>query len=385
MKKSLIALVVIAIVCAFSFALAASFSDVPEDMWANKQIERWADEKVVVGYEDGTYRPSNLITRAEFATIVVKLFNPEKEADLSKYKDVKSTDWYYSNLAKAVAMGAIEEFNSTEMRPNAYVTRQEAVVILNSVIKFAPARKDAIKDFTDYEEIADYAEEDVEVFSEREYVIGYPDGSFKPAGTITRAEAATILDRIFKMIITKPGTYDCDGINVNQFVVVKSTGVTLENTDQANIIFLNEDVKEGTKGPSDDEKKVAVVINAGATSKTTGRTVTGGGSGSSSTAKTLVVNVKDNGDAYAVTSNGVKLKDGKKFTVKVNGTAIVSSKVASKDSIVNACFYKNIVIYIYSIGICIIWLAHKYKNTYTFDEYSILSQLSKCYNSLRDR
>ena len=112
MKKSLVALFIIAIVCSFSFAFAARFSDVPSDMWAASQISRWADEKVVVGYEDGTYRPSNLITRAEFATIIVKLFGPIKEADISKYKDISKDDWFYENLSKAVAMGSIEEYNS---------------------------------------------------------------------------------------------------------------------------------------------------------------------------------------------------------------------------------------------------------------------------------
>ena len=332
MKKGIIALLIVAIVCSFACAFAATFSDVPEDMWAYKQIEKWADENIVVGYEDGTYKPQNLITRAEFATIVVKLFNPEKVADLSKYTDVKTSDWFYDNMAKAVGMGAIEEVTSTTMRPNAYVTRQEAVVILNSIIKFAPARKDAIKDFADYDEIADYAEDDVEVFSEREYVIGYPDGTFRPADTITRAEAATILDRIFKLIITKPGTYDCDGINVNQFVIVKSVDVVLKNSDQANIIYLNDTVKKDTEGPTDAAKAVSVVINPGTSgSKTTGRT-SGGGSGTS-TNKTLVINVKDNGDMYAVTSNGVKLKDGGKYTIKVNGDTIVNAAKASKDDI----------------------------------------------------
>ncbi len=326
MKKSLIALVVIAIVCAFSFALAASFTDVPSDMWASSQIERWADEKVVVGYDDGTYKPSNLITRAEFATIVVKLFNPEKEADLAKYKDVKETDWYYSNLAKAVGMGAIEEASTTTMRPNTYVTRQEAVVILNSILKLAPARKDAIKDFEDYEEIADYAEEDVEVFSEREYVVGYPDGTFRPADTITRAEAATILDRVFKLIVSDKGTFDCDGIGVNGVVVVKSSGVTLENADQVGrFIFLDEATKKSTKGVSDDDKKNAIVINA-TESKTTGRT-SSGGSSSSTSAKYATYTIKKSGTEYAVSRNGVKPEDGKRLKITVNSKPVVNEVI----------------------------------------------------------
>ena len=327
MKKSLIALVIIAIVCAFSFALAATFSDVPEEMWASKQIERWADEKIVVGYDDGTYKPSNLITRAEFATIVVKLFNPEKEADLAKYKDVKETDWYYTNLAKAVGMGAIEEASTTTMRPNTYVTRQEAVVILNSILKFAPARKDAVRDFEDYDEIADYAEEDVEVFSEREYVVGYPDGTFRPADTITRAEAATILDRIFKLIVSDKGTFDCDGIGVNGVVVVKSSDVTLKNADQVGrFIFLDEATKKSTKGVSDDGKKNAIVINA-TESKTTGRTSSGGSSSSSTSAKYATYTIKKSGTEYAVSRNGVKPVDGKRLKITVNGTPVVNEVI----------------------------------------------------------
>jgi len=338
MKKGLVALLVFAMVCILSTAFAVSFPDVSRDMWAYEPIERWAGERVIVGYDDGTYKPNNLITRAEFCEIVVKIFGPTKEADLSKYTDVSKNDWFYSSLAKAVQMGAIEPASTTRMKPNDYVTRQEAVVILNAVLKFAPARKSAVKEFEDYEEIADYAENDVEVFAERDYVIGYPDGTFRPAETITRAEAAQILQRIISLIITSKGGYDLTGIGVNQFVVIKATDVTVKNSDQANIIFLNDTVKESTKGMTGAQKANCVVINKGtdSDSKSTGRTSSSGGSSSSD--KVTVINIKNNGDQYAVTGNNVKLKNGGKLTVKVNGTAVFTRYTVNSNTIMTKLF-----------------------------------------------
>ncbi|MBR6253333.1 MAG: S-layer homology domain-containing protein [Clostridia bacterium] len=334
MKKFLVALFIIATVCSFSLAFAGRFSDVPDNMWAAEQIGRWADEGVVMGYEDGTYRPSNFITRAEFATMIVKMFEPIKVADLAKYKDVSKDDWFYENLAKAVAMGSIEEDTSSSMRPNAYVTRQEAVVILNSVLKYAPAYKDAIKDFGDYDEIADYAEEDVEVFAERDYVVGYPDGTFRPADTITRAEAATILDRIFKLIINVKGEFDCTGIGVNNVIIVKADNVTLKNADQVGrIIFLNDTVKKNCKGITEDARKNSIVINpgSGSDSKTTSRTSSSGGSSSgSSTSKIATFTVKKTGNKFALTRNGVAAQNGRRLKIVVDGKTVVNEIINEK-------------------------------------------------------
>ena len=246
MKKLIIAVLMLVVVLSTS-VFAATFTDVADTYWAKAAIDRWVEEEVITGYPDDTYKPKSYITRAEFSSLVVKLFEPETKADISKYTDVKETAWYYDAMAKAMGMKAIEEATSTTLRPNANVTRQEAVVILNSILGFeAKNGKESLKEFTDYNEIADYAEDDIAAFAEKEYVIGYPDGSFQPSGTITRAEAAQILSRVLALIIKEEGEYDL--ANVDDTVLVKAENVTLKNADKANLVFLNDKIKSSLKG-----------------------------------------------------------------------------------------------------------------------------------------
>jgi len=285
MKKSLIAVLVIALVCLSAVSFAKTFSDVTNH-WAKSSIDRWSNEGVINGYSDGTYKPESNITRAEFSVFICKIFEPTKKADISKYKDVDKDAWYYDYMSKAVAMGVIEPTSSSRMSPDALVSRQEMVVTINSVIKFAAKDgKKAIKEFSDYAYIGEYAEDDVEAFAERKFVIGYPDGEFKPSRPITRAEAATIFDRLIFDIVDEKGDFDAEG--TDRVIIVKAKNVNIKNGSKATIVFLNDDIKDSTKGLTKDQKNDSVVINPSekSSSKSTGR---GGSSSSSSTTKTDV-------------------------------------------------------------------------------------------------
>ncbi len=333
MKKSILALFLLVSLLATS-AFAATFTDVPSYFWGKQAIDRWADEGIITGYPDGSYKPNNTISRAEFASLIVKIFEPIKTKDITEYQDVKATDWFYDVLSKAVAMNAIDEASKTTMRPNAAVTRQEAVVILNSILGLKANSLEACQKFTDYDEIASFAENDIAAFAEKEYVIGYPTGAFEPTGTITRAEAATILNRVLALIITESGEYDLS--KVSDTVLVKAKNVIVKNAEKANFVFLNEEVKETLEPLTKSEKNGFVVINA-EESKSTGRS--SGGSGSGTSTKTAVITVKTvtdpSGDYYEVHRNSVDVVAGGKITIKVDKTTVVSAaKVEDADSFI---------------------------------------------------
>ncbi len=339
MKKILFAILLIAVVGLSVTAFAATkFNDVPETHWAYKSIQRWADEKVIVGYSDGSYKPEETISRAEFAAMLCRLFEPTKKADLSKYKDVDKKAWYYDDLAKAVGAGIMEEETSTKMKPDSLVTRQEMVVTLNAIAKIVPEFKQkAIEYFSDYEAIGKYATDDVEAFAEREYVIGYPDGEFKPSRPITRAEAAAILDRIVFAIVDEKGTFDAKG--TDGIVFVKSKNVTLQNADDAIVIFLDEDVKTSTKGIDSKKKNNAVVINA-SSSKSTGRSSSSSSSTTSNKEVVITITKKGSNDsAYYIATKSANIKVGTttKVTFKYDGkSTVVEEKDITKDGMFNA-------------------------------------------------
>ena len=355
MKKLLvISVMMIALIIS---SVAFAYTDVKSDHWAFDAISKWSKEEVLLGYKDGTFKPENYITKAEFSSILVRLFEFVKTTDLSKYKDVKFEDWYYENMSKALASGVITEDTATTLRPGGLVTRQEATVMLNSVLKeVAKNGIEEIKKYTDYDEIGDYAEKDVEAFVESTRLVGYTDGSIKPVKPITRAEVTALLDRIFVYIAKTAGTYDMS--NSNGVILVKAKDVVITNGSNSKVIFLNDEIKESTTGVDASKKEESIVINpenpvvpeetkptTSSDTKTSGEKAdpskpassgdskkedkpSSGGSSSGTTTKTAVldvVTVKDTEDGpeyYKCVRNGVSVKLNQPVTIKVDGKVV---------------------------------------------------------------
>lgn len=332
MKKSLLFLAIALVVCMLPLtANAAQFTDV-EGHWAKSYIDRWSNEKVVNGYQDGTFKPNNNITRAEFIAMIIRVFEPIQKADLSKYADVTSSAWYYDTLSKAVAMGAIKGDSDTSIRPNDYITRQEAIVILNRILEIVNSSQEA--KFIDANEIASWAKSAILAFTENEYVNGYEDGSIKPTAYITRAEITKILDKAIGKIITTSGEVDVSGITGN--VVVKAENVTLVNDSNVKKVFaLNNSVKSNLK-----TSKAVTIINENVNTTTEPDNTNtenkddnegGSGGGGSQTAKTFTLTLKPKSNKYEVIKDG-ELKDGSKVTIIVDGNAIMKDKEFSENN-----------------------------------------------------
>ena len=100
MKKLLTKALMLAAILGFTSAatFAKDYADLPKDHWAYKQIQILTDFNVVVGYPDGNYRPEQNVTRAEFATMVIKAFEQQKKSNnlqnlLTYLKKTGSTEW----------------------------------------------------------------------------------------------------------------------------------------------------------------------------------------------------------------------------------------------------------------------------------------------------
>ena len=104
------------------------FPDVPNSHWASCDIDKLAVNDVVVGYPDGMFRPNRYISRAEFATMLVKGFNLNCDLDRqSKFSDVPRNNWANAAIAKAVDEDLLKGYPNRTFRPNANVTRVEAL------------------------------------------------------------------------------------------------------------------------------------------------------------------------------------------------------------------------------------------------------------------
>lgn len=207
----------LAIMMVFLLQAGISFakpSDV-EGHWAQEQIMEWLDKGWTQYGDDGKFYPDAKITRGEFIALTNKAFGFEKTTQVN-FPDLHEDHMYAEDVAKAVAAGYISGFDDGTVRPDEQISRVEVTVILVKIIAELPLPQDesVLTKFSDYEDIPDWARTFVAVAVHNELLSGYPDGSFRPQGNITRAEAITVLNNaksIFSFLsekITKPGNLE---------------------------------------------------------------------------------------------------------------------------------------------------------------------------------
>ena len=113
--------------------ITKSFSDVPTDAWYAKAVNTLSSLGMLGGYPDGTFRPDAPITRAEFAAIALA-FAYDSASASCPYTDVRSSAWYYTYVAQATTYGWIGGYPDGSFRPNNSITRAEVAVIVNNML-----------------------------------------------------------------------------------------------------------------------------------------------------------------------------------------------------------------------------------------------------------
>ncbi|MGB4437978.1 MAG: S-layer homology domain-containing protein, partial [Sedimentibacter sp.] len=142
MKKVLsLVLAMAMILSSFSFAFALP-SDVEGTDYANA-VARLEALDIIVGYEDGTFKPDNSITRAEFAAIAIRALGMEDIAIGSvantKFADVRGTHWASGYVNLATAQGIIVGYPDGTFNPEAQVTYSEAIAMIVRLLGYEPA------------------------------------------------------------------------------------------------------------------------------------------------------------------------------------------------------------------------------------------------------
>ncbi len=189
MKKKLSILLACLMLASSATAFAA-----PSDInghWCGEIIEKWVGAEKISGYPDGTFKPDNFITRAEFAKILASIVPPMPYLDEIDFKDVKEGDWYYESVAALVTLGAVSK--AEYFNPSKQITRQEAMTMAGRAFYYSSPESD-ILNFADNDQIADYAKEYIAALCEAGLVSGYEDNTIRPLNNITRAESIKILD-----------------------------------------------------------------------------------------------------------------------------------------------------------------------------------------------
>ena len=212
--------------------------------WAEKEITQWIEKGIVSGYPDGSFKPNKPIKRAEFITMVNASFGFDELEEIN-FDDVNSSDWFALEISKAVKAGYINGYENNTVRPNNNISRQEVAVILSSILNEDKGEID-LDVFNDSGKIADWSLDAVKLSIEKGLMKGYPDSTFKPNADITRAEAVVTLDRAIKSEITvldEAGTYELGQVTGN--VLIDAEDVILKDTVVEGNLIISEKVGEG--------------------------------------------------------------------------------------------------------------------------------------------
>ena len=197
-----------------------------EGHWAQATIQKWMDAGMVSGYQDGSYKPDNNVTRAEFVKLVNGIIDFNKKGTVS-YKDVPSTEWFYDYVSIAQEIGYISGYSATEFGPNDYITREQAASIL-SRIQYLNSNAAGVDKFNDKNNISTWAKEAVGAASGAGFISGYNDGSLKPLNNLTRAEAITMIDNVLvnskNIVIYNAGTELKDMVIAGDLIIAKTVG-----------------------------------------------------------------------------------------------------------------------------------------------------------------
>jgi len=161
--------------------------------WAEQDIISMNEAGYINGYEDGTFRPDQNITRAEFVKILSSVLRLDKKEG-NQFNDVTADKWFYGYVYAAYDAGLINGVSENEFSPEEYITRQDAVVILQRILKLSGSQA---LDFEDKDDVALYAQEAVAAFTSHGILNGY-NGKVYPKNPLTRAETAVLLNRISK-------------------------------------------------------------------------------------------------------------------------------------------------------------------------------------------
>lgn len=207
MKKILAVVLSVAALASTTSALAATYSDVPENAWYTGYVNKISELKGFAGYEDGTFRPDNQITQEEFVKTVVALTVGEQPEATGENTEPKRSwkncwdSWAQPYLNKAMEMGLITE-EDTDFRYNGLpCTRGNMAKIATRAFEYL--KEEDIADTStyatklkDYSDIPDKFKKYVLQAYGKGIISGYEDGTFRSDGILTRAEASSVLVRL---------------------------------------------------------------------------------------------------------------------------------------------------------------------------------------------
>lgn len=207
-----------------SIASAAAYSDM-EGHWAEDAVSTWSEYGIFEGNQ-GAFNPEGVVTRAQAAQIMSRLLGLNEAADISAYTDVAADAWYADAIAKCVQAGIMNGVSASTMDPDGELSREMFFVMFARALNIAD--EDALdKEYTDTQEISDWAAGAFNAMVNRGYVSGTSASELSPLATINRASIAAMLDKSISVYVTTAGEKVDVAAEENGLVLVAADDVTV--------------------------------------------------------------------------------------------------------------------------------------------------------------
>lgn len=175
---------------------ADNFTDIDSVPWAKEAILHLAKKGYINGYDDGTYKPNDVITREQFAKIIVMVlgYSTYHYDEPAVFDDVDQNAWYADYITIAVRSGLMNGISDDEFGAGMPITRQDMCTIIYRAIKSDNIKVSELYSDIQFEDAAsDYAQEAIRQLFRYGLVNGVGDNKFDPFGDVTRAMAAKVL------------------------------------------------------------------------------------------------------------------------------------------------------------------------------------------------
>lgn len=169
------------------------YTDLKPTHWASSTIEYLNTNELTKGYPNGTFKPESTITRAEAATIIARALGISKTQQPT-FTDVKTTHFAYDAIAAVAEKGVLTGREASKFSPEGKLTRAEMATILKRAYNLTGTTELPFKDVNS----SHWAYEAIQTVYQNQLTGGYPDNTFKPNNSITRAEFATFLTKILQ-------------------------------------------------------------------------------------------------------------------------------------------------------------------------------------------
>lgn len=181
----------------FARDYAQRFWDVPKDYWGFEYIADLTERGVIKGYEDGSFKPENIVLRSEWAKMMVTAAGLSVNDNGTYFTD---TNGHWANSYINTAKNYLTGYSDGSYRPDQAATREDVTVAMVKLKGYDLSDVDYsyLNTFRDVDSISNYAKGYVAVAIKNNLISGFEDNTFRGQDTLTRAEAATLMYRAFK-------------------------------------------------------------------------------------------------------------------------------------------------------------------------------------------